>query len=176
MDFNQLKINVAHLKGIITSQTQVRTNKLKPYIEFLEEVAEYIGNGVDAPAIEAEAITPNTDPERNMDKLDHILLNLSNAERSEMQRKLNAGDDPKNSEIERLSDFILTNYPDEPGKIGESESAVDVAIRLLDPKDGIAKENKYLKRKLTMYDLKIAKMEQEVKKWRSMAKGSNVTE
>lgn len=35
------------------------------------------------------------------------------------------------SEIDRLADFILKEFPDEPGKLGESESAVDVAIRLL---------------------------------------------
>jgi hypothetical protein len=34
-------------------------------------------------------------------------------------------------EIDRLADFILREYPHEPGSIGDSESAVDVAIRLL---------------------------------------------
>lgn len=34
-------------------------------------------------------------------------------------------------EIERLADFILKEYPNEPGRAGTSESAVDVAIRLL---------------------------------------------
>ena len=40
------------------------------------------------------------------------------------------------SEIDRLADFLLKNYPDEPGKTGVSESAVDVAIRLLTEKKG----------------------------------------
>jgi len=35
------------------------------------------------------------------------------------------------SEIDRLAKFIMKEYPDEPGSTGESESAVDVAIRLL---------------------------------------------
>lgn len=35
------------------------------------------------------------------------------------------------SEIERLADYILSNHRHEPGRTGESESAVDVAIRLL---------------------------------------------
>ncbi len=34
-------------------------------------------------------------------------------------------------EIDRLALFISENFADEPGKTGESESAVDVAIRLL---------------------------------------------
>ena len=35
------------------------------------------------------------------------------------------------NEIDRLAAYILKEWPDEPGKDGESESAVDVAIRLL---------------------------------------------
>jgi len=38
------------------------------------------------------------------------------------------------SEIDRLADFLLKNYPSEPGRTGVSESAVDVAIRLLSKK------------------------------------------
>jgi hypothetical protein len=34
-------------------------------------------------------------------------------------------------EINRLASFILDYYSDEPGSNGESESVVDVAIRLL---------------------------------------------
>lgn len=34
-------------------------------------------------------------------------------------------------EIDRLAAFILREYPHEPGRTGISESAVDVAIRLL---------------------------------------------
>lgn len=37
----------------------------------------------------------------------------------------------RSNEIDRLAAFILANYPSEPGRMGESESAVDVAIRLL---------------------------------------------
>lgn len=35
------------------------------------------------------------------------------------------------SEIDRLATYILNNFPGEPGSVGCSESAVDVAIRLL---------------------------------------------
>lgn len=35
------------------------------------------------------------------------------------------------AEIKRLADFILEEFPNEPGAVGTSESAVDVAIRLL---------------------------------------------
>jgi DNA-directed RNA polymerase alpha subunit len=38
---------------------------------------------------------------------------------------------PADKEIDRLADFILTQFPDEPGSGGADESAVDVAIRLL---------------------------------------------
>lgn len=38
------------------------------------------------------------------------------------------------SETERLAKFLIEEYPDEPGKDGVSESAVDVAIRLLQKK------------------------------------------
>lgn len=34
-------------------------------------------------------------------------------------------------QIKRLADWILENCPDEPGSTGVSESAVDVAIRLM---------------------------------------------
>ena len=37
-------------------------------------------------------------------------------------------------EIDRLAEFILKEYPEEPGSKGTSESAVDVAIRLLSEK------------------------------------------
>lgn len=40
---------------------------------------------------------------------------------------------PAEKEIERLANYILAEFPDEPGSIGKSESAVDVAIRLLKP-------------------------------------------
>lgn len=69
----------------------------------------------------------------------------------------------ENKEIEKLASFILDQYPEEPGKAGESESAVEVAIRLLDPEGEYQKENRYLKRRLTMYDLKISKLEKEIK-------------
>jgi hypothetical protein len=39
-------------------------------------------------------------------------------------------------EIERLSDFILDKFPNEPGRAGVTESAVDVAIRLLGAQAG----------------------------------------
>lgn len=42
-------------------------------------------------------------------------------------------------EIDRLADFILANYPDEPGSNGTSESAVDVAIRLLEGRDSVGR-------------------------------------
>ena len=43
------------------------------------------------------------------------------------------GLDPKAcvAEIDRLAKYILRVCPNEPGKDGESESAVDVAIRLI---------------------------------------------
>jgi|HigsolmetaAR205D_1030408.scaffolds.fasta_scaffold14367_3 hypothetical protein len=91
MDINQFKKGVADLKEIVSAQTQVRTNKLKPYIELFEEAANYLETAAPAP------------------------------------KKVDAD---------------------------------------------IAKENKYLKRKLTMYDLKIAKLEDEVKKWKKLAKGN----
>jgi hypothetical protein len=34
-------------------------------------------------------------------------------------------------QIKRLADCIMDYYPNEPGRTGESETAVDVAIRLL---------------------------------------------
>lgn len=39
------------------------------------------------------------------------------------------------NEIDKLASFILTEYPNEPGITGVSESAVDVAIRLLKVKE-----------------------------------------
>jgi len=36
-------------------------------------------------------------------------------------------------QIDRLANCILTYHPDEPGRTGLSEGAVDVAIRLLSP-------------------------------------------
>lgn len=38
------------------------------------------------------------------------------------------------TEIDKLATFIMEKCPDEPGKTGRSESAVDVAIRLLQKK------------------------------------------
>lgn len=79
------------LKNIVESQTQVRTNKLKSLIGELE-----VAINIPSPADKVEgAITPNTDPE---------------------------------NEVQEMKT-----------------------------------ENKYLKRKLTMYDLKIAKLEARIK-------------
>ena len=39
-------------------------------------------------------------------------------------------------EIDKLTDFIMEEYSHEPGRTGESESAVEVAIRLLKEKVG----------------------------------------
>lgn len=36
-----------------------------------------------------------------------------------------------NGEIDRLANFLMKRFPREPGRTGVSESAVDVAIRLL---------------------------------------------
>ena len=36
-------------------------------------------------------------------------------------------------QIDRLASCILTYHPDEPGRTGQSEGAIDVAIRLLSP-------------------------------------------
>lgn len=41
------------------------------------------------------------------------------------------GNDVAAAEIDRLAEFILAEFPDEPGRGGTSESAVDVAIRLI---------------------------------------------
>lgn len=38
---------------------------------------------------------------------------------------------PVPREVEKLANFIAQVFPDEPGRCGDSESAVDVAIRLL---------------------------------------------
>ena len=35
------------------------------------------------------------------------------------------------SEIDRLAKFIMEEFPDQPGSTGVTESAVDVAIRML---------------------------------------------
>jgi hypothetical protein len=38
---------------------------------------------------------------------------------------------PLEEQIRILAEFLLTNFPDEPGKHGQSEGAIEVAIRLL---------------------------------------------
>lgn len=52
--------------------------------------------------------------------------------RTETERLIQCG-----NEIDRLARYILDRYTLEPGKDGKSESAVDVAIRLLDRGTGI---------------------------------------
>ena len=84
---------IEEIKEIVEKQVQVRTSKLKPLIEDLEE-------GVKA-VEEAAPVTPNTDPEKE----------------------------------KRDADLV--------------------------------KENQYLKRRQTMYDLKISKLENEIKALKS---------
>lgn len=48
--------------------------------------------------------------------------------------KLNESFQKQANEIDKLATFILLEFPDELGRTGESESAVDVSIRLLKQK------------------------------------------
>lgn len=111
------------LKGIIGNHKQVRTKKLKAVLNDLDskieelEKSTALSNGPDESA--ALPITPNTDPEKEIDKLDKILLDLSDEEREELFSKLDTED--------------------------------------------LKKDNKYLKRKVTMYELKIQKLNNKIK-------------
>lgn len=115
---DQVKFNqaVKELREIVDNQVQTRTNKLKPLVSTLEEAVTYIERF----EAEAPAITPNTDPEH---ELDHSLRVI-------------------------MKNFGLS-----------AEESLDVI------KIGLERgnENRYLKRKITMYDLKIAKLEKELK-------------
>lgn len=119
MDFNQFKAVVKGIKEIVTSQTQVRTNKLKPLAENLEEFVTYFESlPTPAPA----------DPEQV-----ELLKAVSNI-------KENYGVDTHQA-LQLIEEGVKNDSPDED----------------------LTKENRYLKRKLTMYDLKIAKYENEIK-------------
>lgn len=116
------------LKVIIGNHKQVRTKKLKAVLNDLDskivEMEDQLNQDMSEPE---EVITPNTDPEKEIDKLDQILLSLSDEEREELFSKLDTED--------------------------------------------LKKENKYLKRKVTMYELKIEKQKAEISKIKKEAKG-----
>lgn len=110
---------VTELREIVNNQTQVRTNKLKPMIEELYK-------DITAPVTE-EVITPNTDPEKEIDR---AIKNL-------------------------IKNF---NIPE------------DKALEVIQAGFDAGSENRYLKRRLTMYDLKISKLEKEIKELKKQGK------
>ena len=128
MALDKLKQVRDELINIIANQKQVRTNKIKGLVRNLDtEIKEMEYQAENAPAPEQAPITPNTDPEKEIGKLDQILLSLSDEEREELFAKLDTED--------------------------------------------LKKENKYLKRKVTMYELKIEKQKAEISKIKKEAKG-----
>jgi hypothetical protein len=119
MDFNKFKEVVKDIKGIVTSQTQVRTNKLKPLAEELEHFVTYFESlPTPAPA------------------------------------------DPDQVELLRAVSGIKENYG---VSTHQALQLIEEGVKNGSPDEDLTKENRYLKRKLTMYDLKIAKYENEIK-------------
>lgn len=125
MDIIQLKVNVKDLKEIVGSQVQVRTNKLKPYIEHIEEAVNHFDD-----MLSQVVNTPNTDPEKELDEFTLAVNSL-----------INKFDIPKDKAIEMLEEGL------EAGK-----------------------ENRYLKRKLTMFELKIGKYETQLREQKKQIK------
>lgn len=116
------------LKVIIGNHKQVRTKKLKAVLNDLDSKIVEMENQLNQDMSEPEeVITPNTDPEKEIDKLDKILLSLTDEEREELFSKLDT--------------------------------------------DDLKKENKYLKRKVTMYELKFEKQKAEISTIKKALKG-----
>lgn len=119
MDFNKFKEVVKDIKGIVTSQTQVRTNKLKPLAVELEDFVTYFESlPTPAPA------------------------------------------DPDQVELLRAVSGIKENYG---VTTHQALQLIEEGVKNGSPDEDLNKENRYLKRKLTMYDLKISKLEKENK-------------
>lgn len=128
MALEKLKQVRDELRNITVNQKQVRTNKIKGIVRNLDTEIEELELLEEAPAPkEDKVITPNTDPEKEIGKLDQILLSLSDEEREALFDKLDTND--------------------------------------------LKKDNQYLKRKVTMYELKIEKQKIEISKLKKEAKG-----
>lgn len=119
MDFNKFKEVVKDIKGIVTSQTQVRTNKLKPLAGELEDFVTYF-ESLPTPA-------------------------------------------PADPGVKELMDAISGMKENYGITIHEALQSIEEACKHQAPIEDLNKENRYLKRKLTMYDLKISKLEKEIK-------------
>lgn len=124
MALEKLKKVRDELKEISANQKQVRTNKIKGLVKTIDEEINELDNRQGEP----EAVTPNTDPEKNPEnKIPNILQSLTDEEK-------------------------------------------ECLFELLDKND-LKKENKYLKRKSTMYELKIEKLNNKIKEMKKEIKG-----
>lgn len=131
MDFNKFKEVVKDIKRIVTSQTQVRTNKLKPLAEELEDFVTYF-NTLPTPA-------------------------------------------PADPGVKELMDAIGGMVDNYGITIHQALQTIEEGFKKGSPDEDLVKENRYLKRKLTMYDLKISKLENEVKECNRRLKQSGIT-